>query len=62
MNNDLATKILIAHACCHNIYLACSDCPRWSNEKSECLGWTEDEVHDAVRMLKGEMKANKEDE
>lgn len=58
MSNDLAIEILIAHACCTNIYLTCSDCPRWSNEKSKCLGWSEDEVHAAVQTLTGETKAN----
>lgn len=60
MNKDKAIKDLIALACCTVGDLSCLECPRYEEYEDEefggkCLGWTDNDMIKAVKVLNGEI-------
>lgn len=57
MTKKDAIDILIAVACCTLVELTCLDCPLF-REHRMCRAWNDDEVVEAVKLLKGDGENN----
>lgn len=58
MDKQTALEILIAEACCANRILTCEECPCYNPDQEDieqngCFNYSESEVAEAVRVLKG---------
>lgn len=55
-----AIKLLVALAYCHCESLLCDDCPLYNEESHKCLGYSEEDMITAAKIMKGEMKSHAE--